>query len=141
LNHRLAARRLLSERYTYLRLITFLAGFLLNGLCFITIGPRWLWLTFILSAVIFLTVVYLHNRLEGQIDRYTIWLAITQAQIARMELDWENIPPSQYEPDSALALDLDLVGPRSLHRLLNTAVSPQGGLLLKQWLTQAIPIP
>ncbi len=130
-----------SERYSYLRLLTFLAGFTLNGIAFITVGPGWLWLTFLIAAVIFLSTVYIHNRFEETINRYNIWLEVTRAQIARMTLDWEQIPPSKFRPDSALALDLDLLGRRSLHRLLNTAVSPQGALRLKEWLTQTVPNP
>jgi DNA mismatch repair ATPase MutS len=58
-----------------------------------------------------------------------------------MALDWDNIPPAALPPDSALALDLDLVGLHSLHRLLNTAVSPQSAQRLKEWLTRAEPNP
>ncbi len=141
LQPRLVALKQRSERYSYLRLITFVGGFILNGLTFLTIGPEWLWLTFIGSAVLFLSVVYIHNQIEGNIARHTIWLKATQAQVARMTLDWAQIPPSQFWPDNALALDLDLVGSRSLHRLLNTAVSSQGGLRLKEWLTNNTPIP
>jgi hypothetical protein len=53
-----------SDRYSYLRLLTFIGGFIINAITFITAGPAWLWLTFLLSAVIFLTTVYIHNRVE-----------------------------------------------------------------------------
>lgn len=137
LERRLAALGQLSSRYSYLRLGTFLGGFILNAIAFITVGPGWLWLTFLGSAVTFLTIVYIHNQVETVIARFTIWLETTQAQRARMTLDWERLPPSQFRPDSALALDLDLTGSRSLHRLLNTAVSPQGSQRLKEWLAAA----
>lgn len=141
LQPRLSALEQLSERYSYLRLLTFIGGFALNGIAFLTIGPGWLWLTFILSAVIFLTVVYFHNRLEDNIGRYNIWLEMTRAQLARLDLDWDHIPSTQLKSESALALDLDLVGPHSLHQLLNTSVSPEGTLRLKNWLTNPIPDP
>jgi hypothetical protein len=130
-----------SDRYSYLRLLTFIGGFIINAITFITAGPAWLWLTFLLSAVIFLTTVYIHNRVEEVRTRHTIWLQTTQAQLARMDLDWDNIPPTDLPPDSALALDLDLLGPHSLHRLLNTAVSPQSAQRLKEWLNRPEPSP
>jgi hypothetical protein len=141
LERRLAGLEQLSARYSYLRLLTFLGGFILNAIAFITVGPGWLWLTFLGAAVIFLTTVYIHNQIEAVIARSAIWLEATQAQQARMTLDWEQLPPSQFRPDSALALDLDLTGSRSLHRLVNTAVSPQGSLRLKEWLTAPVHDP
>ncbi|MFZ0544209.1 MAG: hypothetical protein WAM60_02140, partial [Candidatus Promineifilaceae bacterium] len=141
LQRRLAELEQVSERYSYLRLFTFLGGFVLNGAVFLTVGAGWLWLSFLGAAVLFLSVVYIHNRVETVITRYRIWLAQTERQQARMALDWERLPPSQFRPESALALDLDLVGTHSLHRLVNTAVSRQGSLRLEEWLTSAVSSP
>lgn len=130
-----------SERYSYLRLLTFLGGFIVNGIAFITVGPGWLWLTFLAAAVTFLSIVYIHNQIEEVIIRHTIWLETTKSQVARMRLEWQDITNSKFHPDNSLALDLDLIGTYSLHRLTDTAVSIQGSLRLKEWLTQTIPNP
>ena len=67
-----------------------------------------------------------HRRVDAWAESFRIWQAIYREQAARLELDWENIPrpanPGE-ETDSALALDLDLTGPRSLHTLLDTTIS------------------
>jgi hypothetical protein len=56
--------------------------------------------------------------------------------MARMKLDWQRLPEAAEQPGTAypLELDFDLVGERSLHRLLNTAVTVEGRERLREYL-------
>ena len=71
-------------------------------------------------------------------------LDLKQVQVARIHLDWDKIPPSsQSSPDTAhpFEADLDITGERSLHRLLDTAVTIEGSNRLKSWLLNTRPDP
>jgi hypothetical protein len=86
----------------------------------------------------------LHRRVDDWAKSFRIWQSIYKEQAARLALDWEHIPhpaDSSGHADSALALDLDLTGPRSLHALLDTTISRQGSRLLADWLTTDTPEP
>ncbi|HCI78244.1 MAG TPA: hypothetical protein DHW02_00980, partial [Ktedonobacter sp.] len=83
-----------------------------------------------------------HGKIERSIRNHRTWQYIKRTHIARMRLDWEHIPDAQVEPVSPehpFASDLDIVGPRSLHRLLNTAISREGTKRLQQWLLTTVP--
>jgi len=59
-----------------------------------------------------------------------------------MELDWEGIPtasPLQVDPVHPFAADLDIVGPRSLHRLIDTTTSRGGSQRLAAWFLDPLP--
>jgi hypothetical protein len=64
-------------------------------------------------------------------------LNIKQIQVARIHLDWERLPLSDQSPSEAthpFETDLDITGERSLHRLLDSAVTREGSRRLKSWL-------
>ncbi len=67
---------------------------------------------------------------------------IKKTQIARIHLNWDAIP-SAYAgdavPEHPFELDLDITGSRSLHQLLNTAVSREGSQRLRDWLLTTTP--
>jgi ABC-type multidrug transport system fused ATPase/permease subunit len=143
LQHRLETLSQVSYRLSWLRAAIFFAGLLaLVGLIFY-VGGGWLfWLTLLALVLLFGGVVYYHRRIERGILNYQTWQQIKLNQIARMTLDWANIPISvQYQPrfEHPFEADLDLVGGRSLHHLLDTAVSIEGSQLLKAWLTNPDP--
>ena len=90
---------------------------------------------------IFLVVASYHNRLEQRIHRLRLWKQIKLEHLARLHLDWDNIPPrSSTAPAHHLyAKDVDLVGPHSLLHLLDTTVSSNGRLRLETWLLEQPP--
>ncbi len=99
---------------------------------------------FLALVVAFLVVVVFHRRLIGTRLRYQRAQALTAAQVARVTLDWENIPDAPELPASpahAFAADLNLVGERSLHRLLDTSASLGGSARLRDWLLEPTPDP
>jgi hypothetical protein len=75
-------------------------------------------------------------------QKNTAWLHHQQAQVARARLDWPHIPGFALKPAAAehpFATDLNLLGDRSLHQLLNTATTYEGADRLAEWLTSTHP--
>ncbi len=96
------------------------------------------------TGLLFVAAVYYHRRIERWIDTLTIWRDLRADQLARLTLDWEQLPrftAPELSVKSSLAFDLDLTGPRSLHHLLDTTLSREGSRLLADWLTQTHPKP
>ncbi|MCI0393450.1 MAG: hypothetical protein L0332_33100 [Chloroflexi bacterium] len=138
LQRRLVQLERTSYTYSWVRLAIFTAGMIASG-AFLFLEGSWLaWSTFFTTLLVFGLVVARHRRLETSIARHKVWLEMKATQIARMRLDWGHIPPSSLAPDHPLALDLDLLGDHSLHRLLNTAVSRPGGERLGEWLVNPL---
>lgn len=127
----LEARR---ERYARFRPAIFFLGVALT---------YWTgWTSLILAALIMLVESIHYNRIGRRIRRHRFWHSIKSAHLARMALDWQNIPeppPSACDEQHPFAADLDLVGGRSLHRLMNRAVSRQGSQRLLDWLLHDAP--
>ncbi|MCX6046028.1 MAG: hypothetical protein NT075_13035 [Chloroflexi bacterium] len=132
----------ISNRYSWLRVITFVGGIALSG-GVLFLSNLWLfWGILVLSIVLFGLVVYRHRQLERMITRFTIWQQIKQTQLARAQLEWAQIPPAlpiTPDPNHPFAVDLDLAGSYSLHQLLDRAVSVAGSQRLYQWLTAPTP--
>ncbi len=142
LQARLAELRSVSDRTTWIRLAIFLIGFAVSVFFYFAVGAWLFALTSVVSLVVFgLTVAY-HRRVRASIDRHTIWLHIKSMHIARIGLDWDNLPdalPGHPQPDHPFEIDLDLTGERSIHRLVDTAASQEGGQRLRDWLLEPIP--
>ena len=141
--HRLNAT---SEQLTRLRLFAFLAagGLGLGGLA---VGPQtdlgnWLGaIMFGLGLLPFLALVFLHRRVDAEIQKFSIWRQIRHTHLARMQLDWQRIPASTATPppEHPFSLDIDITGEYSLHRLLDTSISHGGSQLLLDWLLEQRP--
>ncbi|MHB1414877.1 MAG: MutS family DNA mismatch repair protein [Chloroflexota bacterium] len=144
LQRRLDQLQRLSARWSWIRLAVFVVGLAAAGPAYFLVGP---WLAGLLGAlaiVLFAAAIYCHQRVEHGIARHRVWLEIKAAQIARASLDWDNIPApyeQQPRPSHPFEADLDLVGSRSLHRLMDTAVSYEGSQRLRDWLTAPVPDP
>ncbi len=130
-----------SSRFTMCRLVIFLAGL---G-CSIALYKSG-WYTTGNSALagfasLFIAVAAYHNRLEHRIHRLRLWKGIKAAHIARITLNWPDIPPRPSEAPAThcYAKDLDLAGPRSLLQLLDTTVSDHGRARLAAWLLDQPP--
>jgi hypothetical protein len=138
LEKRVERLRATSESYFTLRLALFTVAALLSGTVFFLVGA-WQWAVATLPLFApFVVAVYAHRQVEAGLARHEIWLRLKATHLARMELEWERIPatlPLVPRPDHPFVLDLDLVGERSLHQLLDTAVSQGGSRRLFDWLT------
>ena len=82
-----------------------------------------------LFTVLFTGMVFYHSRLKWRILRIENWKTIKQTHLARLKLSWSSIPPARetvVPEHHPYAYDLDIVGPYSLLRLLDTTVSTRG---------------
>ena len=133
----------ISALFTKWRLAIFLAGLI----CTVTLYKlNWYHsgnLSVGVFLAIFITVAAYHNKVETQIHRLRQWKQIKQTHLARIALDWGNIPTRSTDGPSAhpYAADLDLFGPHSLTHLLDTTISDQGRERLHNWLLNQPPSP
>lgn len=132
-----------SALFTRWRLAIFLAGLI----CTVTLYKlNWYQsgnLSLALFLAIFIAVAAYHNKVEAQIHRLRQWTQIKRTHLARMALDWGNIPtrPTDERSSHPYAADLDLVGPHSLTHLLDTTISDQGRERVRNWLLNQPPSP
>lgn len=142
LQNRLAGLHHRSDQLSRWRLILFIGGVLLGGVVFFQWGPvAWLWVTAV-ALIPFIVSVIVHRRVDTAVTRTTLWQEMKQTHVARMTLAWDALPPTQSFPvpaDHPFAVDIDVVGEFSLHRLLDTAVSREGSHRLHQWLVETVP--
>jgi hypothetical protein len=128
-----------SQDYWNNKMLLFVGGCIFLILLIITLPIHWLGLLFLPLAVIaFFVLSRNHQKIDKSYVKHEVFLKIKQTQLARMRLDWDALPP-QLESDSTdhpFEIDLDIMGERSLHRLMNTAVSFEGGLRLSKWLLE-----
>jgi hypothetical protein len=141
-----------NERFTWYRLGALIAGALFSYLAFSTGSLYFGWSMLLVSVAAFVVVVYFHRRLDESRLRFQHSLDWFRAQSARMTLHWESMPPAAfasvdvedreaYPTGHPYAIDLNLVGERSIHQLLDTAVSRGGSRRLLDWLLAPIPDP
>jgi hypothetical protein len=142
LQRRMERLNRISYRYSWIRAAAVLAGLLAAGLAFYFVGAWLFAIGLVATGLAFGIAVYYHHQVDGSLARHQIWYQNKAAQIARARLDWEQIPATfshRPRPEHPFESDLDLVGPRSLHRLLDTAVSYEGSLRLRDWLAEPVP--
>lgn len=142
LEERLTRLQQRSQRWTLARLISFLAAVGLSSMAFFFVGQWLFWICAFGLGALFVVIVKIHNRLEQNILSYTIWKRIKSAQVARMCLNWNEIPPAAATHpryDHHFEADIDIVGPRSLHRLIDVSMTQEGSQRLRNWLTTTEP--
>ncbi|HSJ57366.1 MAG TPA: hypothetical protein VLC95_09310, partial [Anaerolineae bacterium] len=134
----------LSRRYSWLRLAIVAVGLPAVVGALFAVGAWLFWATLGITLLVLGLVVALHWRVESAVRRHTIWQRIQQEQVARATLDWAHMPASfrqEPRPEHPFEVDLDLVGPRSLHRLIDRATTQGGSRRLRDWLVEAAPDP
>jgi MutS domain V len=141
LRERIARLERRGNRYSWARVIIFFGGLALSvAVCFLL--GWWVGLGLAVAiAVAFGIVAHFHGQVERSSARHTILLYIQEMYQARIQLNWEGIPAAEYgeSPEHPFAIDLDITGRRSMHRLLNIAVSQEGSQRLGDWLLQTEP--
>ena len=127
----------LDQRFFRARLVTVSLGAVATFLGF-GFGPETLgWKVLAGSVAAFGVVVFFHRRMDRRRVNYGLFLKWAATQVARLQLDWKNIPASPelgVEANHPFASDLDLVGDHSLHQLIDTATSRGGSERLAAWL-------
>lgn len=143
LDKRLERLRAASSRLSWYRLgsvgtgltASFMVAYFLSNL------PGWICVA--LTLLVFNIIAYYHRQVDRSLNRHQIWRQIKLTQIARMQLDWDNIPLAQaweQDPDHPFEIDLDITGKYSLHRLIDTSISRDGHKRLKTWLLETSPL-
>jgi hypothetical protein len=147
LNRRADQLEQISKKYWTTRRIIFAGGSLLAlGLCKYSGGFAGVVLAAFFLAV-FTVIASYHRRVQDSIARNSLLVMIQEIQMARINLDWDQLPHSNQpqesysQPEHPFAADLDIIGERSLHRLLDTAVTNEGSNRLKSWLLNEVPDP
>lgn len=126
-----------SDKYSNIRLWTFLSTIVVSALLFIldfqviSIG------TFLTGILAFSILVNSHNKFLMFYKKINLLSERKKVGVARIELKWEDIPPYvvDTESDNGLFNDLDITGEKSLFRLINDTVSIEGRQLLIEWLS------
>ena len=137
-------RKKLSSVYSKLRLGYFIVAFF--GVIYtydLLSGPQYV-LSLIVWIAGFLVLVDRHRKVYESQERFEHLRDIKKEHIARMELNWGDIPLSELqfeEKDHPFAYDLDLIGDHSLIRLLDTSIYEGGGQELLRILTNTDPEP
>ncbi|NHZ72736.1 MAG: hypothetical protein GWP17_06605, partial [Aquificales bacterium] len=143
LNSQLQELQQTSNRLSRIRLAVFLVGVGTAVIVLLQFGV-WPWLGVSGVVVIaFAIMVKLHRNVEVAMQRFQIWHGIKQTHLARMNLAWDELPPVadiDYPADHPFALDLDMVGERSVLQLVDTAVSQEGSKRLAEWLLEIDPV-
>lgn len=142
LQHRLNLLDSRGNRYGWVRVGIFFGGAFLSILAFFLVG-WWLFLVgVIITLIVFSIVVYFHRQITRSITRHNILMHIKATQVARIQLEWGRIPAvrsSEARMEHPFEIDLDISGKRSLHQLLNTAISYDGSQRLHDWLLSTTP--
>ena len=142
-----------SDRLSRWRLIVFTAGLALSGVALVARGDVAFWVITAVWVIGFAVLVRWHRSVNAAIARREVWLDIKRAHVARMTIDWASLPVG---PAAGLAgqggqpggwpytghpfeIDLDITGERSIHHLINTATTGDGGRWLAGWLLETAP--
>jgi hypothetical protein len=133
----------ISNKYWTARRIVFISGALL-ALAFCNFaGTKSGWFVAALLAIVFSIVTVFHNRVRDSLTRNSLLIEIKQIQIARIQLQWDYLPDADQTrlPDAnhPFESDLDITGERSLHRLIDCAVTREGSERLRSWLLSPRP--
>lgn len=99
------------------------------------------WVVIAIGSSLFSITVHFHNKLIYAISRYKLYIDIKTSHLARVQLDWNKLPEPKETVLNAhpFEIDLDLVGERSLHRILNITHSKEGCTLLRKYLLETEP--
>jgi len=142
IENRLQKMEKLSRRFSLARLLIFLGSVILCVLATYTFSETVGWITAAIGVLSFNIVAYYHRRLDSSAARHRIWLGIRSTQLARLQINWPAIPqpflPS-VNGDHPFENDFDLTGNKSLHHLIDIAISREGSQRLKDWLLTISP--
>jgi len=133
----------ISGKYWTARRIIFIAGALL-ALAFCNFaGTTVAWIVAALLGIVFSIVTVFHTRVRDSLTRNALLIEIKHVQIARIQLQWDRLPKADPAklPDAShpFESDIDITGERSLHRLLDCAVTREGSERLRSWLLSPRP--
>lgn len=132
----------LSSRISAIRFFDFALALVLLFLAARSDSAFLFWLILVLGVGVFMGLVSWHRTIDNAIERFKGWITIRRHHLARMELNWKNIPPlpnhKNYD-QHPFAKDFDIIGQHSLLQLINTTTYPGGKARLEEWLIKEVP--
>jgi len=131
----------ISKQCSWYRLIIFLA-ILFIGIPLFWVNQQASYIFIGSVFFIFNIIAHFHRRIDSSIKKHQLYLEIKKSHIARIELDWKNVPSSTIllsEKQHPFDVDLDITGEKSLHQLMDISVSGSGSQRLKDWLLDVAP--
>ena len=126
-----------SRRIVRWRLITFILLLGGSGAALIAWGPIGFLVVGLVLLILFVYWVWRHRQIESTALRLRILQQLKRDQEARMILDWDHIPAAEQLEDRfkhPFGLDLDIIGERSLQRVIDLSITVEGSERLHQWL-------
>ncbi|MCU1268132.1 MAG: hypothetical protein JWM21_4450 [Acidobacteria bacterium] len=142
LKRRATQLELISRKYWSIRRVIFVGGAFLSLISCRYSGATVGWALAALFLVAFTVTAMYHRRVRESIANNSLMMGIKQIQMARIRLDWDQMPRSAEAAATAghpFEIDLDVTGERSLHRLLDSAVTREGSERLRSWLLNTTP--
>ena len=88
----------------------------------------------LITIAAFAVVIQQHRKVRHTLAQFRLWREIKAEHEARSHLEWEKLPtalPSSSDRDHPFEADIDLTGNFSLHHLLDTTVSLEGAVRLR----------
>ncbi|MBD3616098.1 MAG: hypothetical protein HUJ22_05945 [Gracilimonas sp.] len=131
-----------STQFSYIRLGYFMVAVAVLYLISRT-GNDGIFFTSLLALLTgFIYLISRHKKVTDHRDRLSFLKQQKQQHIARMELDWENLPAYNFKEDfknHPFAEDLHIYGHYSLHHLLDTSIYEGSSKRLAGWLLNEYP--
>ncbi|MCK5145103.1 hypothetical protein KAR48_00010 [bacterium] len=131
-----------SIRLSWMRAILFLSILAAVLICTKFVNHLSAWIVLVAGMGIFGAVALIHKRLEFRKKRMALFAELLNEEAARLTHSWSLIPAPPVEhihQDHAFAMDLDIIGMRSLHHLINLGITQGGSSRLAQWLCSESP--
>jgi hypothetical protein len=129
------------DRIGWFRFLVFAVGIILVVSINFVFSSAASVISFIPVVILFLIISVMQSKIFSAIRRQKKWIEIKKSYLARLNIDWANIPHYKEFPAdqfTPVAVDLDITGPNSLHRLIDFAKTKEGSQLLR---TQLIATP
>lgn len=142
LQRQIEQRQQRSLQFSWARLLLFAFGVAGSAALLFLISQLAFWLALAAVVLLFGIVVRLHQRVETSLQRFIGLRQFVDEQIARLELAWDRLPAARLRDlryEHPYEVDLDLVGERSVHRLLDTCAARASSERLRTWLTLIQP--
>jgi hypothetical protein len=138
LDHKISALEIWHRQLSWTRLGIVVGGVFVAILANFMLGSLAAWIIIGLSLGSFVLAAKKHNQIERSLQNHRIVHTIKKTHLARLRLDWPNIPAQETASDSnhPFENDINLTGNQSLLQLVDTTASQQGRSLLKSWLLQ-----
>ena len=131
-----------SFRLAFYRLAIFISGLSLFFFSFFYHVTLLTVISTVLFIIVFGIFTAIHNKIDYGIKKCKVWINIKKDNLARMNIDWKNIPSKNFAQtgnDHPFESDLSITGKNSLHQLIDISTSEESSKKLRDWLLTKIP--